>query len=120
MPSFIKNILPAGLLALATAASAPVAAQNKGLVNTSASQYAKLGSVDMGSVSWTNGFWAERFDVCQKSMIPTMWALYHSDRNHAYKNFEIAAGLQKGEHKGPPFHDGDFLSCWKRCRHPMP
>jgi DUF1680 family protein len=109
MSSFIKNILPAGLLALATAASAPVAAHNKGLVNTSASQYAKLGSVDMGSVSWTNGFWAERFDVCQKSMIPTMWALYHSDRNHAYKNFEIAAGLQKGEHKGPPFHDGDFF-----------
>nr|GFD52327.1 hypothetical protein [Tanacetum cinerariifolium] len=38
-----------------------------------------------------------------------MWALYHSDRNHAYKNFEIAAGLEKGEHKGPPFHDGDFF-----------
>ncbi|RYY14654.1 MAG: glycoside hydrolase family 127 protein [Cytophagaceae bacterium] len=62
----------------------------------------------MGSVQWTTGFWAERFAVCQQSMIPTMWALYHSDRNHAFKNFEIAAGQAQGEHAGPPFHDGDF------------
>ncbi len=98
-----------GLLAVAAAAGQPVFAQQKALVNTSASSHAKLSSVDMGSVQWTNGFWAERFDVCQKSMIPTMWALYHSDRNHAYKNFEIAAGQEKGAHKGPPFHDGDFF-----------
>jgi DUF1680 family protein len=98
-----------GLLAVAAAASQPAFAQQKALVNTSASTHAKLSSVDMGSVQWTTGFWAERFDVCQKSMIPTMWALYHSDRNHAYKNFEIAAGQAKGEHKGPPFHDGDFF-----------
>jgi DUF1680 family protein len=96
-----------GLVAMAFAS--PAFAQQKALVNTSASAHAKLSSVDMGSVQWTNGFWAERFDVCQKSMIPTMWALYHSDRNHAYKNFEIAAGLEKGAHKGPPFHDGDFF-----------
>ncbi|MDO7846219.1 glycoside hydrolase family 127 protein [Hymenobacter sp. M29] len=106
MHLFLKKI---GLGALAVALGGPVFAQQKGLVNTSASTHAKLGSVDMGSVAWTKGFWAERFDVCQRSMIPTMWTLYHSDRNHAYKNFEIAAGLQKGEHKGPPFHDGDFF-----------
>jgi hypothetical protein len=28
--------------------------------------------------------------------------------SHAFKNFEIAAGLDEGEHVGPPFHDGDF------------
>ncbi|MBF9141047.1 glycoside hydrolase family 127 protein [Hymenobacter sp. BT439] len=98
-----------GLGLLAMAFAGPVLAQQKALTNTAASSHAKLSSVDMGSVQWTNGFWAERFDVCQKSMIPTMWALYHSDRNHAYKNFEIAAGLEKGAHKGPPFHDGDFF-----------
>ncbi|WP_426061772.1 aceric acid hydrolase [Hymenobacter sp. B1770] len=97
-----------GLLCLSFAAPS-LHAQQKALVNTSSSTHAKLSSVDMGSVAWTTGFWADRFDVCQKSMIPTMWALYHSDRNHAYKNFEIAAGLAKGEHKGPPFHDGDFF-----------
>lgn len=99
--------LSLGLLAVAFIS--PAFAQQKALTNTNASAHAKLSSVDMGSVTWTTGFWAERFDVCQKSMIPTMWALYHSDRNHAYKNFEIAAGLEKGEHKGPPFHDGDFF-----------
>ncbi|GAB3577733.1 glycoside hydrolase family 127 protein [Hymenobacter daeguensis] len=97
------------LTALALTIAAPAFAQQRALVNTTASTHAKLSSVDMGSVQWTTGFWAERFDVCQKSMIPTMWTLYHSDRNHAYKNFEIAAGLEKGEHKGPPFHDGDFF-----------
>ncbi|WP_201985994.1 aceric acid hydrolase [Hymenobacter rubidus] len=106
MQVFLKKL---GLGLMAVALAGPVFAQQKALVNTSASSHAKLSSVDMGSVQWTNGFWAERFDVCQKSMIPTMWALYHSDRNHAYKNFEIAAGLAKGEHKGPPFHDGDFF-----------
>jgi DUF1680 family protein len=106
MQVFLKKL---GLGALAVALASPVFAQQKALVNTSASTHAKLSSVDMGSVTWTNGFWAERFDVCQKSMIPTMWALYHSDRNHAYKNFEIAAGQAQGEHKGPPFHDGDFF-----------
>ncbi|UOQ96731.1 glycoside hydrolase family 127 protein [Hymenobacter sp. 5317J-9] len=105
-----NSVIRLGLLGLVLAlAAVPAQAQQKALVNTSTSTHAKLSSVDMGSVQWTNGFWAERFDVCQKSMIPTMWALYHSDRNHAYKNFEIAAGLEKGEHKGPPFHDGDFF-----------
>ncbi|MDO7851634.1 aceric acid hydrolase [Hymenobacter convexus] len=106
MQVFLKKL---GLGVLAVALAGPVFAQQKALVNTSASTHAKLSSVDMGSVTWTTGFWAERFDVCQKSMIPTMWALYHSDRNHAYKNFEIAAGQAQGEHKGPPFHDGDFF-----------
>ena len=102
------KFLAAGLL-FGASVGQPAAAQQKALTNTSASTYAKLSSVDMGGATWTTGFWAERFDVCQKSMIPTMWELYHSDRNHAYKNFEIAAGLAKGEHKGPPFHDGDFF-----------
>ncbi|MBJ6110417.1 glycoside hydrolase family 127 protein [Hymenobacter sp. BT523] len=105
-----NSVIRLGILGLGLAlAAVPAQAQQKALVNTSTSTHAKLSSVDMGSVQWTKGFWAERFDVCQKSMIPTMWALYHSDRNHAYKNFEIAAGLEKGEHKGPPFHDGDFF-----------
>jgi len=28
--------------------------------------------------------------------------------SHAFRNFEIAAGMEKGEHLGPAFHDGDF------------
>lgn len=84
-------------------------AQQKSLVNTSQSPYAKIQGVNLSDVAWTNGFWAERFDVCKKSMVPHMMGCYLDDSiSHAFLNFEIAAGLKDGEHIGPPFHDGDF------------
>lgn len=84
-------------------------AQQKSLVNTSQSPYTLLKGVDMGDVQWTTGFWAERFDVCKESMVPGMWKiLTDPERSHSFRNFEIAAGLETGDHKGPPFHDGDF------------
>lgn len=84
-------------------------AQDKALVNTEESHHAVLESVDMGSVQWTKGFWAERFEVCRDSMIPHLWKIYHDPKiSHAFTNFMIAAGLDTGVHVGPPFHDGDF------------
>jgi len=84
-------------------------AQEKSLTNTSKSAYAKLRSVDMGDVQWTKGFWANRYQICKDSMVPNIWRVY-TDANisHAFKNFEIAAGLDTGSYKGPTFHDGDF------------
>jgi DUF1680 family protein len=80
-----------------------------GITNTSASPHAKLRSVDIGAVRWTDGFWAERFDVCHKTMIPNMWRLLEDPQiSHAYDNFRVAAGLKKGRHRGPKWHDGDF------------
>ncbi|GGH60488.1 hypothetical protein GCM10011379_08400 [Filimonas zeae] len=84
-------------------------AQQRGLVNTSTSPYAGRTTVDMGSVQWTSGFWAERFAVCRDSMVPHLWATYNdADLCHSFKNFEIAAGMDTGSFKGPSFHDGDF------------
>ncbi len=84
-------------------------AQEKSLTNTSRSKYSKLRSVDMGDVQWTTGFWAERFQVCKDSMVPNIWRVYNdANISHAFKNFEIAAGLDTGSHKGPSFHDGDY------------
>ncbi|GGI51647.1 hypothetical protein GCM10011425_28590 [Mucilaginibacter galii] len=89
-------------------------AQNKALVNTSASPYAKLSSLDMGNVTWTKGFWADRFQICRDTMIPNLWKVYTDPKvSHAYKNFEIAAGLDTGLHSGPPFHDGDFYKLFE-------
>ncbi|HWS00876.1 MAG TPA: glycoside hydrolase family 127 protein [Prolixibacteraceae bacterium] len=83
--------------------------QEKSLVNTSRSPYAKLKSIDISDVRWTTGFWAERFQVCKESMVPHMMGNYmNPEVSHAFRNFEIAAGLEKGEHSGPAFHDGDF------------
>ena len=86
-----------------------VQAQSGGLVNTGKSPHALLGTTDMGDVQWTTGFWAERFAVCRDAMVPHLWQNYTSATiSHAFKNFEIAAGLDTGNFKGPSFHDGDF------------
>ncbi|TDO77267.1 hypothetical protein EV143_10427 [Flavobacterium chryseum] len=89
-------------------------AQNKGLVANAQSPYSKLQSVGLEDVKWTNGFWKEQFDVETKNTLPYMWDLYHNDSiSHAYKNFEIAAGVSKGTFKGPSFHDGDFYKIFE-------
>nr|WP_183574425.1 glycoside hydrolase family 127 protein [Mucilaginibacter sp. X5P1] len=89
-------------------------AQDKALVNTSASPYAKLSSVNMGDVNWTTGFWADRFKVCRETMIPNLWKIYSDPKmGHAIQNFEIAAGLDTGSHVGPPFQDGDFYKLFE-------
>lgn len=84
-------------------------AQDKSLVNTSQSPHAKLQSLNMRDVTWTTGFWADRFKVAKETMVPNMWRIYNdAEISHAFKNFEIAAGLDTGNHKGPSFHDGDY------------
>lgn len=91
-----------------------VNAQKNGLVANANSPYSKLQSVDMHDVKWTNGFWKEQFDVEVQNTLPYMWNLYHNDSiTHAYKNFEIAAGLMKGKFSGPSFHDGDFYKIFE-------
>jgi DUF1680 family protein len=38
-----------------------------------------------------------------------MWKILADDElSHAFANFRIAAGDERGEHKGPPFFDGDL------------
>lgn len=98
----------AGLMALA-AMSMGGFAQEKGLLNTSASKFAVLQNTDLSAVRWTDGFWGERFGVFRDTMILNMWnVLSNPDLCHAYRNLEIAAGEKEGEHWGPAFHDGDF------------
>lgn len=79
------------------------------LVNTQASGHAKLTGVGMSDVSWTKGFWAERFAVCRDAMLPQLWQTYTSkDMCFSFQNFRVAAGLDTGRFRGPSFHDGDF------------
>src|SRR5688500_4464955 len=97
-----KQISLALLLALSCVFADPLNAQSKSLVNTSASPSAVLHSVDMNDVVWTGGFWGERFSVCKDSMVPNLTKTYMDEHvSHAFKNFEIAAGLDTGSHSGP-------------------
>ena len=94
--------------------SSVVNAQENALVNTSKSSFAKLRSTDMNAVTWTEGFWADRFKVCQETMVPNMWKVYTDPKlSHSFRNFEIAAGLEEGDFKGPSFHDGDFYKTFE-------
>ncbi len=90
--------------------SAPIVLGQKGpLADNTNSPYSKLKGVSLEDVRWTDGFWKEQFDIETQNTIPYMWDLYHNDSiSHAYKNFQIAAGLMKDKHAGPSFHDGDF------------
>jgi DUF1680 family protein len=79
------------------------------LVNTNNSKHIKLYGLPMDAVHFTNGFWAERFQVCKDSMIPHLWKVYTSaDISHSFENFKIAAGIDTGSFEGPSFSDGDF------------
>ena len=83
-------------------------AQQKAIINNSASPHVKLKSIDIGECKWTEGFWADKFKICEESMIPYMRQLLTGDVGHALNNFKIAAGLKEGEHQGMRWHDGDF------------
>ncbi|MDR2804649.1 MAG: glycoside hydrolase family 127 protein [Dysgonamonadaceae bacterium] len=90
------------------------AQNNKSLVNTSQSPYAKLMNTELDAVRWTEGFWAERFAVCKNTMSIELFKTYLDEHiSHAFKNFEIAAGHDEGSHSGPPFHDGDFYKAFE-------
>ncbi|WP_423128616.1 aceric acid hydrolase [Gaoshiqia sp. Z1-71] len=105
----LKKIIIPVFAAILVTSVLNTSGQDKSLVNTSHSPFAKLWAVNMTDVNWTNGFWAERFHVCEHSMVPHMMDMYLNDSiSHGFANFEIAAGLKQGKHVGPPFHDGDF------------
>ena len=91
-------------------ASSQINAQEKALVNTSKSPYAKLIPVNIDAVKWTGGFWGHWADVSRDTMAMNMLNLYENDSVcHGFCNFEIAAGLTKMENMSEhPFHDGDF------------
>ncbi|MEY3576778.1 MAG: hypothetical protein RL394_360 [Bacteroidota bacterium] len=81
----------------------------RGLVNTSQSPFAAMQTMGINDVSWTAGFWKERFSVCTNTMFPQLWQTYTSDTIcYAFKNFKVAAGMETGRFRGPSFHDGDF------------
>ena len=82
------------------------------------SPFRELRYVPTDAVRWTEGFWADRFDVCHRVMIPNMWRLLRDPEiSHAYSNFLIAAGHEEGSHAGPKWHDGDLYKWLEGVAH---
>jgi uncharacterized protein len=73
------------------------------------SPFARVEQIPPGQVHWTNGFWADRFELCHTQMLPAMGRLMEGTNYSQYfRNFEIAAGLKEGRYRGAPFNDGDL------------
>ena len=97
------------LLLLASASVTGALAQSNGLTDMSQSRFAKMANIGIGAVHWTDGFWGDRFNVFSRTSLQSMWNTWNTPEiSHGFRNFEIAAGVCKGEHWGPPFHDGDM------------
>jgi len=87
-------------------AGADTARRDYGIIKNQASLHARLRSVDMRDVRWTEGFWADRFARTRDVTLPRLWELA-SDRQkgHAIQNLRIAAGIEEGEFQGTNWQD---------------
>ncbi len=81
------------------------------LVDTSNSPHVKLHCVPMTDVKWTDGFWADRFDLCRESMLPTLHNTLLDPKCSAQLNrIKFTAGLCDENPGGVNWADGD---CYK-------
>ena len=79
------------------------------VVDTSQSQFARVGPVGLSEVHWTSGFWHDRTATCYGRSVPSMWELMKSGKYKPFLgHFLIAAGQEKGTHHGAKWNDGDF------------
>ena len=80
--------------------------KGKGITNNLRTPHMKLKSVDVDSVRWTSGVWAERFDTCARATIQHLW---QEMQNPHYSNFLKVVGQHEGkQHEGHGFSDGDL------------
>src|SRR5207248_3422149 len=90
-------------------APAPVSSQlasGKGITNNLQSPHMKLKSVNVDSVRWTSGLWAQRFDTCARATIEQLWQRMQGLH---FANFQRAVGDIAGtDFVGASFSDGDL------------
>lgn len=72
------------------------------------SPFATVEPIAPGQARWTTGFWAARFELCRTQTIPAIGRILSGTNYSQFiRNFEIAAGLANGRHRGAPFNDGE-------------
>ncbi|WP_127819383.1 glycoside hydrolase family 127 protein [Microbacterium sp. CPCC 204701] len=76
---------------------------------TATRAHARLRPLGADSARWSSGFWGDVHERTRDVTIPQIWSsLSDPAVSPGLANFRIAAGLESGEHLGPPFMDGDF------------
>ncbi len=99
----IQRTIPHAIVTLvACLPVAQIAAADHGLIQTDRSPHAKMQSVDLGAVQWTDGFWADRFTQCRNVTLPRLWELAEP---WAWNNMLVGASLKQGEAKGCYWED---------------
>ena len=99
------------LLLVAAIAALLLSCRAAGPAGDSAAPCAPPRAVDVAEVRWTEGFWAERFDLCLREVIPAVErALLDPGNSERLENLRIAAGLAEGPYRGTDWSDGD---CYK-------
>jgi hypothetical protein len=85
-------------LVFAFVSSETILGAGKGVIETSRSPHVKVRAVDHDAVRWTEGFWADRFDLCRRTIVPNLHRVMMMPANSAnFCNFQIAAGLRQGK-----------------------
>jgi len=98
---------------LLLALTGPIAAfgAGAGLMDTSQSPHVRMRGVNLDAVRWTEGFWADKFDLCRRAMLPGVYrALLDPANSEHLINFKIAAGLDSAPRNSTAWSDGD---CYK-------
>ncbi|MRT91958.1 glycoside hydrolase family 127 protein [Ancylomarina sp. 16SWW S1-10-2] len=83
------------------------AVANEPYINATPNSHIVAHNVDMGSVKWTNGFWADRFQLAMDSVVP---AEYDYFMKESEDNFRKVAGEMKPGFGsfGTNWQDGDY------------
>lgn len=103
------RLLFLGLLGTGLLGSAAFGGE-RALIDTTHSPHALMYMPDLADVKWSGGLLGDRFEVARTTMVPHLWEILSDPKaSHAWDNYLIAAGLEKGKFSGPPFNDGDFL-----------
>ena len=83
----LSSFVFAGALLMSGGFAGSVHAGERALIDTTQSPSAKMYMVDLSDVKWTDGFWADRFEVCRTTMIPNMWKIFQDEKgSHAWAN----------------------------------
>ena len=73
-------------------------AAEPGVVDTGKSPYATVQTIGLDEAHWTSGFWADRFELCNTTMLPSMGRLMEgTNYSQFFVNFEIGVVVHTAE-----------------------
>jgi len=79
----------------------------KPVIDNTQSPYTKLRGIPMQDTKLTEGFWAERFDLAAKKMVPRLEETMLGGGTANLNRIKYSAGLIEDNNYGTPWGDGD-------------